>query len=131
MNSPGLQSQENHELTFILVVRSDGKNSVLNVLVLVHLGFVQLFVEVRRVIVLVGDGDSDELGHGVRLSTGVGSRRGGSVTGLNLQGVGALGLTIEDGFGADLARLRVDLEVPLAFRVRDDVVVDLIKEENR
>ena len=53
----------NVNLTFVLVIRSDGEHRVLDVLVLVHLRLVQVLVEVRGVVVLVGDADADELGH--------------------------------------------------------------------
>ena len=41
------------QLTFILVVGSDGENGVLDVLVFVDFGLVKMFVKVRRVVVLV------------------------------------------------------------------------------
>ena len=43
------------QLTFILVVGSDGENGVLDVLVLVDLGLVKMFVKVGRVVVLVSN----------------------------------------------------------------------------
>ena len=49
-------------LTFILVIGGDREDRVLDVLVLVDLGLVERLVEVRRVVVLVGDADPDELG---------------------------------------------------------------------
>jgi hypothetical protein len=50
------QQKINHfRLTFILIVGCDCQNCVLDVLVLIDLGLVQVFVEVRGVVVLVGD----------------------------------------------------------------------------
>ena len=49
--------------TFILVVGRHREYGVLDVLVLVHLGLVQVLVEVRRVVVLVSNADTDEFGH--------------------------------------------------------------------
>ena len=40
---------------------------MLDVLVFVDLGLVEVLVEVRRVVVLVGDRNTDELGHWNRL----------------------------------------------------------------
>lgn len=137
----------NASLTFVLVVGSDGQNGVLDVLVLVDLRLVQVFVEERRVVVLVGDPDADELCHcdervkiqsshwlrlsyaslrtRVGLSAGIGPGRRRSVACLDLQGVGALALPIEDDPCTDLASLAVDLEVVLALRVFLDVVINL------
>ena len=53
----------NVNLTFVLVIRSDGEHRVLDVLVLVHLRLVQVLVVVRGVVVLVRDADADEFGH--------------------------------------------------------------------
>lgn len=49
--------------TFVVVLCRHGEHGVLYVLVLVDLGFVQRFVEVRRVVVFVRDTDTYELGH--------------------------------------------------------------------
>ena len=51
------------ELTLVEVLGGDGEHRVLDVLVLLHLGLVECLVEVRRVVVLVGDSDADELGN--------------------------------------------------------------------
>ena len=53
----------NYLLTLVLVVGGDGEHGVLDVLVLVHLRLVQALVEVGRVVILVRDADTDELGH--------------------------------------------------------------------
>ena len=50
-------------LTFVLVVSSDSEDGVLDVLVLVDLGLVQVFIEVRRIVVLVRNRDPNEFGH--------------------------------------------------------------------
>ena len=50
-------------LTFILVIGGDREDGVLDVLVFVHLGLVQVLVEVGRVVVLVRNPDPDELGY--------------------------------------------------------------------
>lgn len=50
-------------LTFIFVLRCDGDDGVLNVLILVDLGFVRGLLEIRRIVVLVADADTDVLGH--------------------------------------------------------------------
>lgn len=47
-------------LTLVVVLGRNGEHGVLYVLVLVHFGLVQCFVEVRRVIVLVRDADPYE-----------------------------------------------------------------------
>ena len=53
----------NYLLTLVLVVGGDCEHGVLDVLVLVHLRLVQALVEVGRVVILVRDADTDELGH--------------------------------------------------------------------
>ena len=58
-----LHTATNYLLTLVLVVGGDGEHSVLDVLVLVHLRLVQALVEVGRVVILVRDPDTDELGH--------------------------------------------------------------------
>ena len=50
-------------LTFVLVTGGHSQNGVLDVLVLVHLGFVEALVKVRRVVILVSNPDTDELRH--------------------------------------------------------------------
>lgn len=50
-------------LTLIVIFGGDGEYGVLNVLIFVDLGLVQVLVEVRRVVVLVGDANSDEFRH--------------------------------------------------------------------
>ena len=50
-------------LTFVLVTGGHSQNGVLDVLVLVHLGFVETLVKVRRVVILVSNPDTDELRH--------------------------------------------------------------------
>lgn len=50
-------------LTFVVIFGGDGEHGVLDVLILVHLCLVQLLVEVWRVVILVSDADTDELGH--------------------------------------------------------------------
>ena len=50
-------------LTFVLVIGGDCQNRVLNVLILVHLSLVEALVEIGRIVVLVSDADTDELGH--------------------------------------------------------------------
>ena len=51
------------KITFILIVGGDGEDGVLDVLVLVDLGLVQVLVEVGRVVVFVRNTDSDIFGH--------------------------------------------------------------------
>ena len=48
-------------LTFILVACSNRENGVLDVLVLIDLGLVQVLVKVWRVVILVRDSNPDEL----------------------------------------------------------------------
>lgn len=50
-------------LTFVEILRRDGEDGVLDVLILVHLRLVQRFVEEGRVVILVGDANADEFGH--------------------------------------------------------------------
>lgn len=50
-------------LTFVEIFSVDGEHRVLYVLVLLHFGFVEHLVKVRRVVVLIGDSDADELGN--------------------------------------------------------------------
>ena len=50
-------------LTLIMIIGSHGEDSVLDVLVLVHLSLVQHLVKVGRIVILVCDPDTDELGH--------------------------------------------------------------------
>ena len=50
-------------LTFVLVIGGDCQNRVLNVLILVHLSLVEALVEIGRIVVLVSNPDTDELGH--------------------------------------------------------------------
>ena len=98
---------------------------MLNVLVLVNLSLVQALVKVGRIVVLVRDTDPNELCHRVGFSRGSGPGRGRSVACLDLQGVRAFRLPVEDHLGADLARLAVDLEVVFTLGFGVDVVVDL------
>lgn len=46
-----------------MIFGGDGEDGVLDVLIFVHLRLVQLLVEVRRVVILVRDADTDELCH--------------------------------------------------------------------
>lgn len=46
-----------------MILGGDGEYGVLDVLILVDLRLVQLLVEVRRVVILVGDPDADEFCH--------------------------------------------------------------------
>lgn len=57
------KKKEGNELTFIFIVSCDGDNGVLDVLILVDFGFIQGLLEVRWIIVLVADADTDVLGH--------------------------------------------------------------------
>ena len=50
-------------LTLVDILGDHGEHDMLDVLVFVHLRFVQTFVKVRRVVVLIRDTDTDELGH--------------------------------------------------------------------
>ena len=113
-------------LTFVLVVGRDGEDGMLDVLVLVDLGLIQLFVEERRVVVLIRDPDSDELCDLIGLTAVVGPRRGRSVLGLNFQRISTLQLSVEDGLRAHFARLHVDLEKVVALGVLLDVVEHLV-----
>ena len=62
---------------------------------------------------------------GVRLPLGVWAGRGRPIPGLDVEGVGSLGLPVEDGLGGNLAGLGVDAEVVRALGVLHDVVVHL------
>lgn len=50
-------------LTFILVAGGHSENRVLDILILIHFGLIQILVKVWRVVVLIRDADSNELGH--------------------------------------------------------------------
>lgn len=52
-----------NSLTFVEIFGSDGEHSVLDVLVLVHFSLVVSLVEIGRIIVLVGNANTDEFGH--------------------------------------------------------------------
>ena len=53
----------NSLLTLVQILGSDGEDGVLDVLILIHLSLVQGLVEERRVVILVRNADTDELGH--------------------------------------------------------------------
>lgn len=44
-----------------MILGSDGKNRVLNILIFINFSFIQRLIEVRRVIVLISDANSNEL----------------------------------------------------------------------
>lgn len=50
-------------LTFIVIFGGDGEYGVLDVFIFVDLRLVQLFVEIRWVVILVSDPDADEFSH--------------------------------------------------------------------
>ena len=50
-------------LTLVEVFGGDGEHGVLDVLVLVHFGLVVGLVEIGRIVVLIGDSDTNELRH--------------------------------------------------------------------
>lgn len=50
-------------LTFIVVFGGDSEDCMLYIFILVDFRLVQLLVEVRRVVILVGDANADELCH--------------------------------------------------------------------
>jgi hypothetical protein len=46
-----------------VILGGDRKHGVLDVLILVDLGLVERLVEVRRVVILIGDANADEFGN--------------------------------------------------------------------
>lgn len=48
-------------LTFIMILGRHRQHGMLNVLILVNFGFVELLVKVWRVVVLISDADTNEL----------------------------------------------------------------------
>ena len=53
-------TNKREKLTFIVILGGDCEHRVLNVLVLVHLRFVQRLVEERRVVIFISNSDSNE-----------------------------------------------------------------------
>lgn len=51
------------KLTLVEIFGCDGEDRVLDIFVLVHFGLVVRLVKVRRVVVLVGDADTNEFRH--------------------------------------------------------------------
>lgn len=49
-------------LTLIVIFGGDGEYRMLNVFIFIYLRFIKGLVEVRRIIVFVGDANSDEFG---------------------------------------------------------------------